>query len=70
MVLDKRLIERNLSVKEVAFLAEQEPISILPRYTMNGIKLAYWARYEEAKAFTKNRRAVMDCTIIKKAAQM
>ncbi|AWU77694.1 hypothetical protein CAS74_002402 [Pichia kudriavzevii] len=39
MVLDKRLIERSLSVKEVAFLAEQEPISILPRYTMNGIKL-------------------------------
>lgn len=30
---------KTLSAKEVAFLAEQEPIYILPRYTMNGIEL-------------------------------
>ncbi|KAG0681600.1 DNA replication protein psf2 [Pichia californica] len=30
---------KGLSSKEVAFLAEQEPIYILPRYTMNGTSL-------------------------------
>lgn len=34
-----RLAAHSLTVKEIAFLAEQEPIYILPRYTMNGTEL-------------------------------
>lgn len=39
MPLKKSLIERSFSAKEAAFLAEQELISILPRYSMNGVQL-------------------------------
>jgi GINS complex subunit 2 len=39
MAVKKNLVERSLTTKEVAFLAEQELIFILPRYSMNGIEL-------------------------------
>lgn len=39
MPLKKSLIEKSFSANEVAFLAEQELISILPRYSMNGVQL-------------------------------
>lgn len=34
-----KMEERSMSVREVAFLAEQETIYILPRYSMNGVEL-------------------------------
>lgn len=37
--MKSQLSSQSLTAKEIAFLAEQEPIFILPRYTMNGIDM-------------------------------
>lgn len=56
---------RSLSAREVAFLAEQEPIYILPRHSMNGIELI-GPNLKKLKALQKTEVSLWLAVLLKK----
>lgn len=60
-----RLAAQSLTAKEIAFLAEQEPIYILPRYTMNGTELV-GSNMPKLRALQRTEVALWLAVLLKK----